>query len=144
MLVYKCIYWGLWVKYEPLDCTSHTAKLTVNLLRQRHQVTNFYWKHMVLIKFRVWLRDTQDFVFSTYHPASGISAWTKDVKVISIINNTGVVSNFKWKVEYLYKNRILNLHSVIHKSAASAIHLWTITTKVILVIPVSNQISLIS
>ena len=34
---------------------------------------------------------------------SDISTWTEDVKIISITNHAWVVSNFKWKAEYLYK-----------------------------------------
>ena len=52
------------------------------------------------------------------------------MKVIFIINNVGVVSNFKWKPEYPYKNRIISLHSVTHKLAASAFQLLTIELKV--------------
>ena len=65
--------------------------------------------------------------FSTYQPST---VW--------------VVSNSKWKDESdLYKNEIHSLHSAIHKLAASAIRLWTTKTKMILVILVSYQISLI-
>ena len=83
------------------------------------------------------------FVSSTYQP-SIIWYQCLDVKLISIINNVGVVSNFKRKVEYSYKNRIPSLCSEVHKLAASATYLWKIKTKVILVIPVSYQISFIS
>ena len=45
------------------------------------------------------------------------------MKLIFIINNVGVVSNSKRKVEYSYKNKILmiSLQSAIHKLTASAI-----------------------
>ena len=43
------ILWVIWTDY-----TSHTAKVMVNLLRQKHQATNFNWKHIVLIIFSMW------------------------------------------------------------------------------------------
>ena len=43
------ILWIIWP-----HCTLHTTKLTVNLLRHKHQATNFNWKHMALIIFSTW------------------------------------------------------------------------------------------
>ena len=87
-------------------------------------------------------------VFSTYQSASShICTWTEHMKLISIINNVGVMLEqlqVEFGVKYSYQYKILRLRSAIHKLATSAVYLWTIKTKVILVILISYQISLIS
>ena len=52
------------------------------------------------------------FSLHTNPALSGISAWTEDyVKLIFIINNVGVVSNFKWKVDSIaLPDPILRMH----------------------------------